>query len=241
MRPATIEVGSNVPAAPHAWAHLGFFARDWPGIAAAIAADAREVLPPPADRFRALELTPPDAVRVVILGQDPYPTPGHAHGLAFSVPDGTALPRSLANIFREMRDDIGTVPTSGKLEHWARQGVLLLNTALTVPAGDAGGHARLGWERLAAEVLADIAARRPTAFLLWGAHAAKMAAGLPTDGHLFIATAHPSPLSARRGFFGSRPFSRINAWLAQRGEPPIDWAGAGDASLRGNGGLTDGP
>lgn len=216
----------NIPAAPAAWAHLPFFARDWPRIAAALAAEERLILPPAPQRFAALDLTPPGAVRVVILGQDPYPTPGHANGLAFSVAPGVALPRSLANIFAEMRDDIGACPVNGDLSHWARQGVLLLNTSLSVPAGGASGHARLGWDRLAAEVLAE-AARHPTAFLLWGAHAQKAAQAVTGPDHLKIETAHPSPLSARRGFFGSRPFSRINDWLVERGAAPIDWAGHG--------------
>ncbi|MBC7138476.1 MAG: uracil-DNA glycosylase [Defluviimonas sp.] len=208
------------------WGGLPFFARDWPRIAARLAGEAS--LPPAAQRFAALALTPRDAVRVVILGQDPYPTPGHANGLAFSVAPGVALPRSLANIYREMEGDIGARPGDGDLSHWARQGVLLLNTALSAPAGAAGGHARWGWNRLAGEVLADVSARRPTAFVLWGGHAQKVGAAIvppPAGEHLRIETAHPSPLSARRGFFGSRPFSRVNEWLAERGEVPIDWAG----------------
>ena len=219
------------PAPPPAWAGLAFFARDWPGIAAGLAAGPQPVLPPAPQRFAALALTPPAAVRAVILGQDPYPTPGHANGLAFSVAPGVALPRSLANIYREMQDDIGARPQDGDLSFLARQGVLLLNSALSVPAGQAGGHAGLGWQALAEEVLALVSARRPTAFLLWGAHAQKLGRAIrpPATGgpHLVIETAHPSPLSARRGFFGSRPFSRIDTWLASRGEPPIDWTGRG--------------
>ncbi|GGH56051.1 uracil-DNA glycosylase [Frigidibacter albus] len=210
------------------WGHLPFFARDWPGIAARLASEPGPVLPPEAQRFAALALTPVEAVRVVILGQDPYPTPGHANGLAFSVAPGVALPRSLANIYREMEGDIGARPADGDLSHWARQGVLLLNTALSVPAGAAGAHAKWGWDRLAAEVLAEVSARRRAAFLLWGAHAQKVGAAIvapPAGAHLRIETAHPSPLSARRGFFGSRPFSRVNAWLAAQGEVPVDWAG----------------
>ncbi|MDP3342680.1 uracil-DNA glycosylase [Frigidibacter sp.] len=210
------------------WGHLPFFARDWPGIAARLASEPGPVLPPAPQRFAALALTPRDAVRVVILGQDPYPTPGHANGLAFSVAPGVALPRSLANIYREMEGDIGARPADGDLSHWARQGVLLLNTALSVPAGAAGAHARWGWDRLAAEVLADVSARHRAAFLLWGAHAQKASAAIvppPQGAHLRIETAHPSPLSARRGFFGSRPFSRINDWLVAEGDVPVDWAG----------------
>lgn len=211
---------------PQPWANLRFFAETWPGIEAALKAETRDILPPAAERFRALDLTPPEATRVVILGQDPYPTPGHANGLAFSVAPGVRpLPRSLSNIFKELEADQGRAPASGDLSHWARQGVLLLNTALSVPAGEAGGHAKLGWDRLAREVLATLAALRPMAFLLWGRPAQKAAAGIG-GAHLKIETAHPSPLSARRGFFGSRPFGQVNAWLAARGEREIDWMGA---------------
>lgn len=211
---------------PPAWAHLRFFSRDWPGLAARLAADRRVILPPEPQRFAALALTPPAAVRVVILGQDPYPTPGHAHGLAFSVePDVRPLPRSLSNIFKELQDDLSASRPNGDLRGWARQGVLLLNTCLTVPSGEAAGHARLGWQRLAEEVLETLSAARPTAFVLWGGHAQALKGHIRPGGHLLIETPHPSPLSARRGFFGSRPFSRINGWLAAQGGAPIDWAG----------------
>lgn len=205
------------------WADLPFFATDWPALCALIAADQRTILPPETQRFAALEHTSPDATRVVILGQDPYPTPGHANGFAFSVTPETALPKSLRNIFREMTDDIGRAPASGDLTPWADQGVLLLNTSLSVPAGDAGGHAKLGWQRLTEQVLARLS-DRPRAFLLWGNHAHSLRRHVSGEGHLFIETAHPSPLSAYRGFFGSRPFSRINDWLTARGESPIHWA-----------------
>ena len=205
-----------------AWADLPFFTKDWPTIAKAIENDTRPILPPEQLRFAALARTQPDATRVVILGQDPYPTKGHANGLAFSVSPDIALPRSLANIYREMDDDIGARPANGDLSHWAEQGVLLLNTALTVPEGDAGGHARLGWSRLTTQVLERLDTT-PRAFLLWGKHAQKHGAKL-ADHHLKIETAHPSPLSARRGFFGSAPFSRINAWLTGQGHTPIRWA-----------------
>lgn len=206
-----------------AWADLPFFHEDWPRIEATLAADPREILPPDPMRFAALERCQPDATRVVILGQDPYPTPGHAHGLAFSVTDGTPLPRSLRNIYREMEDDIGAAPRSGDLSGWADQGVLLLNTALSVPAGDAGGHAKLGWTALTRQVLTRLA-DNPRAFLFWGRPAQSFRAAIPGNEHLFTETAHPSPLSARRGFFGSRPFSRVNDWLAARGDAPIRWA-----------------
>ncbi|MCB2128069.1 MAG: uracil-DNA glycosylase [Rhodobacteraceae bacterium] len=208
---------------PSAWAHLRFFATDWPGIEAALTREKRTILPPGEQRFLALEMTPPDAVRVVILGQDPYPTPGHAHGLAFSVTPGTTpLPRSLNNIFKELQDDLGVTLPDGDLRGWAGQGVLLLNTALSVPAGEAGGHAGLGWERLTEEVLDEVS-RRPTAFILWGRHAQRLRGHIRPGPHLVIESAHPSPLSARRGFFGSRPFSRVNAWLEGRGADPVDW------------------
>ncbi|MDW4497540.1 uracil-DNA glycosylase [Sulfitobacter sp. D35] len=205
------------------WRDLPFFDRDLPAIAARLAAETRPVLPPPELVFAAFERTPPETVRVVILGQDPYPTPGHAHGLAFSAEaDVHPLPRSLGNIFREMRDDIGACPATADLRFWADQGVLLLNPILTVPAGQAKGHAGLGWQRLTAQVLGRLA-DRPRAYLLWGTLAQKTAAGVDGTCNLKIETAHPSPLSARRGFFGSRPFSRVNAWLQGQGQTAINW------------------
>ena len=205
-----------------AWADLPFFTGDWPVIADTLAAEARTILPPEPLRFAALARTQPQDVKVVILGQDPYPTKGHANGLAFSVTPETPLPRSLANIFREMEDDIGTRPATGDLSHWTDQGVLLLNTALTVPESEAGGHAKLGWSRLTTQVLERLDGT-PRAFLLWGKHAQKHGSTLSSH-HLKIETAHPSPLSASRGFFGSKPFSRINAWLLGQGHRPINWA-----------------
>lgn len=208
---------------PEAWGHLPFFRQHWGAVEARLNAETRQILPERANWFRALAMTPPDKVKVVLLGQDPYPTPGHATGLAFSVTAGTPLPRSLANVFREMQDDIGARPANGDLSFWASQGVLLLNTCLTVPAGEAGGHSGLGWQGLTEDVLAEVS-RRPTAFLLWGGHAQKLGRTIAGNGHLMIASAHPSPLSARRGFFGSRPFSQINRWLADKGEALIRWA-----------------
>lgn len=208
---------------PAAWSHLAFFRTAWPGIAATLAADPRPTLPAPERIFRALALVPPQKARVLILGQDPYPTPGNADGLAFSVPSGARLPASLRNIFREMQDDIGCCPPSGDLTHWAEQGVLLLNTALTVPAGRANGHAGIGWRPLVADVLAELAPR-PLAFLLWGKPAERLATPFADPArHLILTAPHPSPLSAYRGFFGSRPFSAVNAWLAARGQTPVDW------------------
>jgi uracil-DNA glycosylase len=207
---------------PEGWSDLPFFAEAWPGIAARLAGETREVLPPDEQRFRALEALAPDAVRAVILGQDPYPTPGHANGLAFSVAPGTPLPRSLKNIFRELEDDLGVARADGDLSDWVENGVLLLNTALTTPAGEAGGHARLGWSRLVEEVLARLS-DRPRAFVLWGNHAQGFRPHIAGADHLIHVSAHPSPLSASRGFFGSKPFSRVNDWLAARGEAPIRW------------------
>ncbi|MGR3713775.1 MAG: uracil-DNA glycosylase [Shimia sp.] len=217
------------------WADLPFFADELPTISSQLATDTRDILPPADQVFTALTRTPQADVRVVILGQDPYPTPGHAHGLAFSVaPDVRPLPRSLNNIFKEMVDDLGAAPLNGDLRFLADQGVLLLNTVLTVPAGEANGHKTLGWQKLTHQVLAAVSQTRPCAFVLWGKQAQSLAPHIaspkdstnPSDGHLMIQTAHPSPLSARRGFFGSRPFSKINTWLAQRGEPTINWTDA---------------
>ncbi|MBI1416717.1 MAG: uracil-DNA glycosylase [Limimaricola sp.] len=205
------------------WADLPFFTEDWPRIAQALDTEDRPVYPPQDRRFHALERTQPEAVRVVILGQDPYHTPGKADGLAFSIPNGFGgRLDSLGNIFKELHDDLQVSRKATDLGDWADQGVLLLNTALSVPEGAAGAHARLGWSRLVAQVLARLDAR-PRAFLLWGGPAQKSARGL-SPHHLVVASAHPSPLSAHRGFFGSRPFSRVNGWLADRGEPPIRWA-----------------
>ena len=209
---------------PAAWADLPFFSEDYPRIQAATSGP--DILPPAAQRFAALDLTPPEAVRVVILGQDPYPTPGHAHGLAFSVePEVRPLPRSLNNIFKEMVEDIGGAPLTGDLRPWARQGVLLLNPALSAPAGQAGAHAKLGWSALTRQVL-DRLSDRPRVFILWGAHAQGFRDAIRGDDHLILTSAHPSPLSARRGFFGSRPFSSVNKWLTSRGDTPIDWTQA---------------
>ncbi|AUH63850.1 uracil-DNA glycosylase [Paracoccus zhejiangensis] len=207
---------------PAAWAHLPFFREDWPAIRDRLAA-APDWLPGPDRLFAALAATPPERVRVVILGQDPYPTPGHANGLAFSVAPDIALPRSLKNIFAELREDLGSAPQTGDLTPWAEQGVLLLNTSLSVLPGQAGVHAKWGWDRLARQAVAEAQRHAPLAFLLWGNHAQKALAGLPRPQDLLIETAHPSPLSARRGFFGSRPFSRINDWLTAQNRAAINW------------------
>lgn len=208
---------------PAGWADLPFWHSDWPRIQAALQADRRTILPPEPQRFAALTLTTPEQTRVVILGQDPYPTAGHAMGLAFSVGAETRpLPRSLSNIFKELQADLDVALEHGDLTQWARQGVLLLNTALTVPQGDAGGHAKLGWDKLAGQVIARVS-QRPAAFILWGNHAQAMARHIQPGAHLILTSAHPSPLSARRGFFGSKPFSRVNDWLQARNDIPIHW------------------
>jgi len=206
------------------WQDLPFFGDVLTSIETALARESGAVLPPQNEVFAALMRTPPDAVKVVILGQDPYPTVGHAHGFAFSAArDTSPLPRSLGNIFKEMQDDIGARPPHADLRFWADQGVLLLNSALTVRAGAAGSHAKLGWSTLTAQVLERLS-DRPRAYLLWGAHAQKAACDVDGTLNLKIETAHPSPLSARRGFFGSRPFSRTNAWLQAHCHQAINWA-----------------
>ncbi|MDC0656582.1 uracil-DNA glycosylase [Leisingera sp. SS27] len=214
---------TDLPAGLGAWSSLPFFSSVWPGISSSIEADGREILPPVHQRFAALELTQPEDTRVVILGQDPYPTPGHAHGLAFSAePHVRPFPRSLSNIYKELQEDLGITRPNADLRGWARQGVLLLNTALSVPAGEANGHKHLGWHQLVHQVL-DLTSRTPTAYILWGNAAQKLEKHIEPGDHLILKTAHPSPLSARRGFFGSRPFSKVNNWLADRGETAIDW------------------
>ena len=211
---------------PAAWADLPFFRDDWPRVRARLAAEPGPVFPPEDRLFAALDLCAPDDVRVVILGQDPYHTPGKADGLAFSIPRGfPGRLDSLGNIFNELQDDLGVMRTRTELDDWARQGVLLLNTALSVPEGRPKAHAKIGWDRLVADVLARLDAS-PRAALLWGGPAQAVAArGLQNPDHLRIESAHPSPLSAWRGFFGSRPFSRVNDWLTARGQAPIRWGG----------------
>ena len=192
------------------------------------------VYPPAKDIYNALRLTDYDDVRVVILGQDPYHEPGQAHGLAFSVQTGTPAPPSLVNIFRELEDDLGIVPSGtsggGLLDPWARHGVLLLNTVLTVRAHTAGSHRGRGWERFTDRVIELLAEReQPMVFILWGSQAgAKRELILRAQGdmrrHLIIQAPHPSPLSAYRGFFGGRYFSRCNYFLEDCGMEPVDWS-----------------
>ena len=189
----------------------------------------KQIYPPRGCRLKALELTPLDEVKVVILGQDPYHGPGQAMGLCFSVPEGVKIPPSLVNIYKELEADLGVARANhGDLSKWARQGVLLLNTTLTVEAAKAGSHAKRGWDAITDACVAAVAARdEPSVFILWGSHAqakAKRIAGLREGPHCVIESPHPSPLSAHRGFFGSKPFSRTNAFLSDHGREAIDWA-----------------
>jgi uracil-DNA glycosylase len=217
------------PAGRPQWSSLPFLAGK---MAASVCARVDErvalgghVLPPATDTFNALKLAPLASVRVVILGQDPYPTPGDAHGLAFSYIGRGHLPASLRNIFKELAQDLGRPQRrDGDLRDWAGQGVLLLNTALTVEAGQAGAHLKFGWHALADEAIAAVSRHSAGAvFILWGAPAQKRRPLIDENRHAVIASAHPSPLSAQRGFFGSKPFSRANAWLSARGQPAIAW------------------
>lgn len=185
----------------------------------------RTVYPPADEVFAALQRTTCGEVKVVILGQDPYHGAGQAHGLAFSVRPPTPIPPSLRNIDAELASDLGVTPPShGSLERWADQGVLLLNTTLTVRAGEAASHQGRGWERFTDAVLTAVNANQErVVFMLWGAAARKKRSLVDTSRHVVIESAHPSPLSAQRGFFGSRPFSRANTALTEAGRSPIDW------------------
>jgi len=184
------------------------------------------VFPPDEDVLNALRLNPYERVRVVLLGQDPYHDDGQAHGLAFSVRPGIKPPPSLANIYKELRTDIPgfTIPNNGYLVPWAEQGVLLLNAVLTVRAHQANSHKGQGWETFTDSVLKAVSARpTPAIFLLWGGYAAKKIPLIDNSRHIIIKSAHPSPLSAHNGFFGSHPFSQINSQLAAWNQPPINW------------------
>jgi uracil-DNA glycosylase len=186
----------------------------------------KRIFPAGANWFRALDLTPLDQVKVVILGQDPYHGPGQAHGLCFSVPDGVRPPPSLVNIYKELEADLGIrAPAHGFLEHWARQGVLLLNSVLTVEMGLAASHRDRGWERFTDAVVRLVNAKsEPVVFMLWGSYAQKKASFVDSSRHLVLKAPHPSPLSAHSGFLGCKHFSKANAFLESRGREPIDWA-----------------
>lgn len=183
------------------------------------------IYPRGSEYFRAFELTPFDQVRVVILGQDPYHGPGQAHGLCFSVRPDTPVPPSLVNMYKELQNDLGIAPAAhGCLEHWAHQGVLLLNSVLTVEQGQAASHQGRGWERFTDQVIARLNSQREhLVFLLWGRYAQQKGRHIDASRHLVMKSAHPSPLSSYRGFFGSRPFSQTNAYLHSQGLAAIDW------------------
>jgi uracil-DNA glycosylase len=217
------------PAAEH-WRDLPFFTD---GTADDVAArvDARiaagaQVLPAPEYVFNGLRMTRFDAVKAVILGQDPYPTPGVSHGLAFSYVGRGPLPASLRVILAEMAADCGVpMPRAGNLAPWTRQGVLLLNTALTVEAGLSGAHMKLGWSALADQAVAALSAQRPAVvFLLWGGPARRRAELIDRQKHLVLECGHPSPLNRLNDFRGTRPFTRANAWLKEKGIEPVEWA-----------------
>ena len=186
----------------------------------------KRIFPRGSHWFRALDLTPLDEVRVVILGQDPYHGPGQAHGLCFSVPAGVQPPPSLINIYKELESDLGIRPAGhGFLEHWAQQGVLLLNSVLTVEMGRAASHRDRGWERFTDKIIAEVNAKsEPVVFMLWGSYAQKKAAFVDRSRHVVLKAPHPSPLSAHSGFFGCGHFSRANAFLESKGMRAIDWA-----------------
>lgn len=185
----------------------------------------RKVFPPPEDLFNAFHLTPLDQVKVVILGQDPYHNDGQAHGLCFSVKPDVEIPPSLVNIYKELEDDLGCyVPNNGYLVKWANQGVLMLNTVLTVRAHQANSHRGIGWEQFTDAAIRILAKQdRPMVYILWGKPAQMKKSMLYNPKHLILEAPHPSPLAAYRGFFGSRPFSRTNQYLQESGLEPIDW------------------
>jgi uracil-DNA glycosylase len=186
---------------------------------------AHEIFPAENDTFRALELTPFDQVKVLLLGQDPYHGPGQAHGLCFSVQEGVRVPPSLRNIFIELRNDLGIVaPAHGNLASWARQGVLMLNTVLTVRRATPNSHQKRGWEIFTDTIIRQVSSKEdPVIFVLWGAPAQKKIGLIDKERHVIITGAHPSPLSASRGFFGTKPFSAINDALRVAGKAEIDW------------------
>ena len=203
-------------------------ARRLGGFLSAQEAAGKQIFPPQGTRLRALELTPLEAVKVVILGQDPYHGAGQAHGLAFSVEPGVRTPPSLVNIYKELKADLDLpIPAHGNLENWARQGVLLLNNALTVEEALPGSHHKRGWEEITDAVVAAVAARQaPCVFMLWGSHAQKKAArvtALEEGPHLVLKAPHPSPLSAYAGFLGCKHFSQANAFLEATGRGAVDW------------------
>ena len=183
------------------------------------------VYPPGRLIFNSLDLCPPDSVKVIIIGQDPYHNPGQAHGLCFSVPEEVTFPPSLLNIFNEIKSDLGITPyRSGNLERWSSQGVLLLNAILTVRESEAGSHQNKGWEKFTDAIIRELSQRKENlVFLLWGKYAQDKGASIDRRKHLVLESVHPSPLSASRGFFGNHHFSRCNDYLIEKGITPIDW------------------
>lgn len=190
-----------------------------------VKAEGRTVYPKGSEYFRAMDLTPFDQVKVVILGQDPYHGPGQAHGLSFSVRPDVAIPPSLVNMYKELETDLGIPPAShGCLEHWAKQGVLLLNSVLTVEHRQAASHQGQGWEQFTDRVIAQLNEKRERiVFILWGSYAQNKGRFIDASRHLVLKSVHPSPLSAYRGFFRSKPFSQANEYLASHGIEPVDW------------------
>lgn len=186
---------------------------------------SKTIYPPAKLIFNAFDSCPFDEVKVVIVGQDPYHEPGQAHGLCFSVNEGVQIPPSLVNIYKEIHNDLGKpIPTSGNLERWSRQGVLLLNATLTVQAHRAGSHQHKGWEEFTDAAIRNLAdARENLVFILWGAYAQRKGANIDANKHLVLKSTHPSPLSAHRGFFGNQHFSKANQYLANHGKEPINW------------------
>lgn len=189
-------------------------------------ASGKSVLPAEDDVFNALKYTPFEAVKVVIIGQDPYPNKRHAHGLAFSIPkETTDIPQSLRNILKELEDDLGIKATGGNLAKWAKQGVMLLNYTLTVEEGKSNSHKSIGWNKLTKEIIQLINTRKNNiVFLLWGRFAQNLCKNIDHEKHCIIESPHPSPLSAYRGFFGSKPFSKTNEYLKKNKIGPIDWS-----------------
>ena len=185
----------------------------------------KSILPDSSLWFNGLTATDLDKVKVVILGQDPYPTPGHAHGLCFSVmPEVKPIPKSLKNIYKELEDDLGVINSNGNLQSWAEQGVLLLNSVLTVEAGNANSHQGKGWEQLTDRIIEVLNEQTsPIVFILWGAYAQKKGSIVNNPQHLVLRSPHPSPLSAYRGFYGSKPFSKANNFLIENDKEPINW------------------
>ena len=220
IRRAKILVESRVVNFPEKWMKFcGLTDKDIPNVVGL-------AYPPPADRYCALEMLVPEQVNVIILGQDPYHGEGEAHGLAFSVPEGIKMPPSLRNIFREVADDMKIPqPLATDLTRWVKQGVLLLNTSLSVAPGSPGSHANIGWKRVTDAIISALAqSDKPRVFVLWGKHAqGKRALISANKAHLILESSHPSPLSVYRGFLGSRPFSQVNRWLLRQGRGEIDW------------------